>query len=132
MGVNVSSLALNAGMFAAYFAVFGATVGVFQPPAIFKMDDVKPFYEWYFGVKLPKEKDFQSQARKVAAIELCAALSVILPQDNKTPGLVLNVLFFAYSTRGHYVVKDEILPVATIMLCCSLSALVATLVVEKE
>ena len=139
MGATTSSAALGDGNFSAGFAVFGAMIGFLQPASIFKPDELGPFYDWYFPVgsrlaALP----LSYRARIVACLELGTGvflLSKVLQKkpiaDRKVPYGLLSG-FFLYSIFGHSAVGDDLVPLASFLMICSSSALMATLLQKED
>ena len=140
MGITASSIALGAGNFSAGWAIFGSCVGFFQPPLVFKLEDLGPFYDWYFpsSVKNTLSLSIQQSAVIVACLEFGAAsflLSKVIQKrplaERKAPLVVLSA-FFLYSIIGHSVVGDDLVPVASFMFLCSTSALSVIVLGKKE
>ena len=125
MGYSISSIAIGAGLFSAAFACFGAGVGFLQP--FFVLEDVAPFYRWYFPKALVGDDvSLSTIARMVACLELTAGAFVIFtPSKDRALAHLILSCFFLYSVFGHTVVNDDLIPVATVMFLCSMAALMA-------
>ena len=111
-----------------------------QPPLVFKLEDLGPFYDWYFpsSVKNMLSLSIQQSAVIVACLEFGAGLFLLSKVIQKRPlaerkaPLVVLSAFFLYSIIGHSVVGDDLVPVASFMFLCSTSALSVILLGKKE
>jgi hypothetical protein len=119
MTFSFSSIAVGAGTFSACWALFGASVGMFQPKLLYDEEELKPFYDWYFMGLLNDKLSVSSRARLIAVLEAAGALALLIPASQdptnlsvRVPGLSILMLFFANYVVGHATVKDKIIPSA--------------------
>mmetsp|Transcript_24135 Transcript_24135/g.66882 ORF Transcript_24135/g.66882 Transcript_24135/m.66882 type:complete len:185 (+) Transcript_24135:163-717(+) len=135
--ITIEGLAKSLGLFAAYFAVYEAYLGYFQPRGPEALEtELGPFYEWFFAQNdylnhiffsgMEGSPSISEKAQLLAVLQVIAALTTVFVQQ-KLLGLCMLSWYYMSAARGHATLQTPYMPVVLTMFGFTHVSLVAHL-----
>ena len=118
--VTIEGMAKSLGLFAAYFAVYEAYLGYFQPAGQEALEDeLGDFYTWFFeqnnlGKVFAEAETTSDKAQCIAVVQLVGALATVF-MSQKLLGLCILSWYYMSAARGHVFLKTKYVPVVLTM-----------------